>query len=354
MSPDLMAAAEPRWLLRIDTDSDVYVCATPGRDVFGTPVEYPNRHTPLEYRSVIFHDYRLPRRSHGVFAWSGWDCVPVLAAVAHAALVVWMVVGFDSRPWWANLLWGCLYAFGISWNINSVSHNFLHTPYFRARALNRAFSLLESVTLSFSQTLYTWVHLRHHEGNSDRRDANGDTRDWLSIYRYGRQGEPESVWTYVFLGFFRGGDSAYQALRQRKPDEARWGVIELVATTISVGAMALVNWRAVLMLLPFYYLGDCLSQLNGYFEHYRGNPDKPIAWGVSSYARLYNLCWFNNGHHAEHHYRPRVHWTRLPALHRALSTEQRAAGVHVIGTSHALGFLAAANADSSGKQPVRA
>src|SRR5690348_16856574 len=150
-------------------------------------------------------DYRLPRRTHGLFAWSGWDSVPVLAALCHAALVVWVVAGFHVRPWWANLLCGCLYALGISWNINSVSHNFLHTPYFRSHALNRAFSLLESVTLSFSQTFYTWVHLRHHEGNSDRPDGNGVTRDWLSIYRHGRNGQAESIWSYVFLGFFRGG-----------------------------------------------------------------------------------------------------------------------------------------------------
>lgn len=289
------------------------------------------------------HRFRLPRKSHGLFAWSSWDCVPVLAAIAHLAFVIWVVAGFHDRPWWGNLLCGGLYAIGISWNINSVAHNFLHTPYFRWKGFNRAFSLLESLTLSFSQTLYTWVHLRHHEGNSDRPDAQGVTRDWLSIYRHGRNGQPESVWSYVFLGFFRGGDSAYQALRQRMPGEARWGVFELVATTLFVAGLAVVDWRGVLCLLPFYYLGDCLSQLNGYYEHFGGNPDKPIAWGVSNYNWLYNLWWFNNGYHAEHHYRPSVHWTRLPALHRGLAAEQKSAGVHVIDTPHALGFLARAN-----------
>ena len=293
---------------------------------------------------MALKDFRLVRKTSGLFAWSNWDVVPVLAALAHLAFVIWVVLGFSARPLLGNVGCACLYAFAISWNINSVSHNFLHTPYFRQPLLNRAFSLLESVAIGFSQTFYTWVHLRHHEGNSDRPDENGQTRDWLSIYRHGHRGEAENVWSYVFLGFFRdSGGSVYAALKQRRPLDARWGCIELAAAALFVLVMAFIDWKAVLFLAPFYYLGECLSQLNGYYEHYRGDPDKPIAWGVSTYAPLYNLTWFNNGYHAEHHYRPGVHWTRLPALHQAIATEQREGGVHVIATAHALGFLDRAN-----------
>ncbi len=294
-------------------------------------------------------DFRLPHRASGLFAWSPWDALSVAAAVAHLAFVIWLVAAFDTRPWWANLILGCVYALAISWNINGVAHNHLHTPYFRWKPLNYAFSLLESLAIGFSQTFYTWVHLRHHEGNSDRPGADGTTRDWLSIYRHGRDGEPENVWSYVFMGFFReGGGSIHTALKARRPFDATWGRIEIACVALFVVGMAVLNWKAVLFLVPFYYLGDCLSQLNGYYEHYRGNPDEPIAWGVSTYAPLYNLIWFNNGHHAEHHFRPAVHWTRLPALRRAIVDDQRAKGVHVIGTSHALGFLARANRIDAG------
>ncbi len=201
-------------------------------------------------------EFRLHRRTRGIFAWSNWDIVPVLAAIAHLAFVIWIVAGFAGRPWWGNVLCGCGYALAISWNINGVSHNFLHTPYFRPRWLNRAFSLLESVAIGFSQTFYTWVHLRHHEGNSDRPDAQGRTRDWLSIYRHGRDGRPEELWRYVFLSFFRdGGGSIYKALRQRRPFDAAWGRVELAATAAFVIGMAVLDWKAVLMLVPFYYPG---------------------------------------------------------------------------------------------------
>lgn len=289
-------------------------------------------------------DFRLPKKKTGLFAWSNWDIISVLAAFGHLAFVVWLVADFAHRPWWANLICLCVYSIGISWNINGVSHNFLHTPFFRWKPLNYAFSLLESVAIGFSQTFYTWVHLRHHEGNSDRPGPDGDTRDWLSIYRYGKDGRPENVWGYVFKSFFRdGGGSIYKALKERRPFDAKWGRIEIAAVVVFAIGLVLINWRAVLSMVPFYYFGECLSNLNGYYEHLYGNPDEPIAWGVSTYAPLYNLTWFNNGHHAEHHYRPAVHWTRLPAMRRAIQEEQRAKGVHVIGTPHALGFLARAN-----------
>jgi fatty acid desaturase len=289
-------------------------------------------------------DFRLPRKSSGLFAYSNWDAVSVLAGIAHLALVVWIVVGFSHRPWWFNLGLGFLYAYAISWNINGVSHNFLHTPYFRWKPLNYAFSLVESLAIGFSQTFYTWVHLRHHQGNSDRPGADGDTIDWLSIYRHGKNGQPENVWSYCLKGFFRdsGGD-VYKLMKTKRPVDANFGRFELIALGVFILAGLFIDWKAVLFLAPFYYLGECLSQLNGFYEHYRANPDEPVAWGVSTYAPFYNWLWFNNGHHSEHHYRPAVHWTRLPALRRALEPEQRAKGMHVITTSHALGFLDPSN-----------
>src|SRR5205823_13434190 len=75
------------------------------------------------------------------------------------------------------------------------------------------------------------------------------------------------------------------------------------------------------------------------YPHYGGNPDEPIAWGVSTYDKLYNWTWFYNGYHAEHHFRPKVHWTRTQALRDQIVDQQRAAGMRVIKPPHALGFL---------------
>jgi fatty acid desaturase len=91
--------------------------------------------------------------------------------------------------------------------------------------------------------------------------------------------------------------------------------------------------------LPFWYLGHCFSYLNGYFRHYGANPDKPIAWGVSSYGRVYNWLFFYNGYHAEHHFRPKVHWTRMEKFRRGIEHLQKQEGVRTIKHAHMLGFL---------------
>src|SRR5258708_1231805 len=99
-------------------------------------------------------DFRLPKRAAGLFAWSTWVALSVAAAFARLAFIVWLIAGFSERALWLNLILGGVYALAISWNINGVSHNFLHTPFFRWAPLNYAFSLLESVTIGFSQTFY--------------------------------------------------------------------------------------------------------------------------------------------------------------------------------------------------------
>jgi fatty acid desaturase len=284
-----------------------------------------------------------------IFAHSKMDVLPLLAALVHLSFNAWLIIGFEERPLWASAMLGCVYATSISWNINGISHNFIHTPYFAPRWMNYAFSMLESLAIGFSQTYYHWVHMRHHTGNSDRQDENGNTIDWLSIYRHGKDGKPENVWRYTFLSFFRDNlGEIHAAIAKRRPFDARFAKIELYAFAGTAISALFYDWKAVLFFLPFYYLGNCLSSLNGYYEHLYSNPDKPIAWGVSSYNWFYNWLWFGNGYHAEHHYRPRCHWTKIKALHQQIAEEQQREHVHVISTCHALGFLAYENRSYAG------
>lgn len=275
-----------------------------------------------------------------IFAYTRWDAIPVALGIAHFAYFWLMFYLFPRTPLWIMLILGFIYSVSISWNINGISHNFIHNPYFRSPLLNRLFSVMESVACCFSQSYYDVVHTQHHKGNSDRKDENGDTVDWLSIYRHGHEGQAENVWSYTFLSFFRDNPAEIaRELAKRGPEEARWGKVELAAFVISLATVAILNWHYIIFFLPFMYFGHCLSYLNGYYLHYGGNPDKPIAWGVSSYHKLYNWIWFYNGYHAEHHFRPKAHWTRMVTLHRQIQDLQQREGVRVIKPPHALGFL---------------
>jgi fatty acid desaturase len=66
--------------------------------------------------------------------------------------------------------------------------------------------------------------------------------------------------------------------------------------------------------LPVWFLGQAAALAENYLEHHHAIPGHRLTDSVSCYNTLYNLIWFNNGYHQEHHYRPTVHWTEVPPL----------------------------------------
>ncbi len=276
-----------------------------------------------------------------LFLHSAWDIIPITLGMAHFAFQIALFIFFPSLPWPALLFLGLFYSYCIAWNIESVAHNFTHIDYFKSKSLNRAFSLMLSLTIGFSQQFYKTVHRHHHIGNSDKPDANGNTRDWFSIYKHGKNARPESVWRYALLGPVRGpAVDVYASMgRGGREKDVRWAKFEDRAHYAWFLLGFILNWKFMLYYLPFYYLGHVFSMMVGYYEHYQANPDLPIAWGVSTYGKLYNFFWMNNGYHAEHHYRPRIHWTKMKKVRQALHDHDYASEIHVIKHSHLFGFL---------------
>src|SRR5438132_1562264 len=157
------------------------------------------------------------------------------------------LIGFPSIP---------LIAIGFWWNANTIAHNFIHRPFFRSRRLNGIFSAMESLVLGIPQRLWRDRHLAHHGG-----------RPWR--WRWSRQ-------------------LAWEA-----------GLV----LALGCGLLARAPEFFLTVYLPGWLIGLALCQLQGHFEHEHGT--------TSHYGRLYNLLFFNDGYHAEHHARPAEHWTRL-------------------------------------------
>jgi fatty acid desaturase len=112
-----------------------------------------------------------PTTDSRIFANTRWDAIPVLAAIFHSAYFFGMFYLFSRVPLWIMLILGFVYSVSVSWNINGISHNFIHNPYFRFPLFNRLFSILESITVGFSQIFYECIHMQHHKGNADRPDS---------------------------------------------------------------------------------------------------------------------------------------------------------------------------------------
>ena len=190
----------------------------------------------------------LMARSHRVLR-NRTDALLIALSLVYAGLLLWV----PSVP---------LIAVGLWWTANTVAHNFIHTPFFSGRTLNRAYSLYLSGVMGFPQSLWRERHLRHHRGDLRRlrltRAAIAETIVVLAIW--------------LLLGVTR-------------------------------------PWFFATVYLPGYLAGLSLCFLQGYFEHAGGT--------TSHYGRLYNWLFFNDGYHVEHHRRPGLHWTRLPLEHRS-------------------------------------
>jgi hypothetical protein len=180
---------------------------------------------------------------------SRWDALLIALAMAQG---LWLLAA-PTLP---------VIALGLWWNANTISHNFIHRPFFRSRTFNRGFSLYLSALLGLPQTLWRDRHLAHHAGR---------------------------VWRLRFQGQILGEVLLVAGL---------WAVMLALAPKF---------WLTVY--LPGYTLGLGLCYLHGYYEHARGT--------VSHYGAIYNTLFFNDGYHAEHHADPSRHWRRLPERREA-------------------------------------
>ena len=161
-----------------------------------------------------------------------------------------------------------LIALGVWWTSNTIAHNLIHRPFFHARAANRIFALYLTVLLGIPQALWRDRHLAHHAGVAPR----------LRLSR--------------------------ELLLQAAAVGVLWTMLVVRDPAFFAGVY-----------LPGYLGGLLLCALHGFFEHQHGT--------TSHYGRVYNFLCFNDGYHVEHHARPGVHWSRLPALRHAEARESR-------------------------------
>ena len=280
-------------------------------------------------------------RSRTFFRYSPYDAIPAFCVVAIVALIVWTCVAYRTLSWWLLVSAFVAVAWSYCWNMQCLSHNFIHNPFFSWRWLNRAFSVLETLALGVPHVFYHHYHLNHHFGDNDRKRPDGSTRDWSSIYRHSQDDNPEPFWRYVLLSYWRVElGPLFRVVWRHGWKEVAQAAVETVVLAAFWFAMCWYDWRFfVCFYLPSYYVGWMLSYAEGYLEHYGCKPGNPFANSVSSYHYLYNLLWFNNGYHQEHHWDPKWHWTRMPQLHARIKDELTRNRTRTLKGPHMTAFL---------------
>jgi len=199
-------------------------------------------------------------------------------------------------------------------NYQCVSHNFIHNNFFVNKKLNKVFSVLNSMAMGLPQTLYYHHHMNHHRFTNSEKDIS-------SLFNHSKEEVEEGILSYSFIGFFR-IDLLALAKKAKKKEDKNLLILETLGVLAFWGFLISLDWKFFLTFyLPVWYLGQVAALMENYFEHYGTKPGDRKTDSVSCYGKLYNLLWFNNGYHQEHHYSPTVHWTRIKEVKTRLPSE---------------------------------
>lgn len=194
-----------------------------------------------------------------------------------------------------------------------ITHNAVHAPLFRSRALNRAFQVV--LTLTYGHPVSSFVpghNLSHHKHTQSRRDV---MRTSKVRFRW-------HLLNGLFFMFRMGpdimrADTRYAlSMRARKPAWFRQFVVEYAVLYGSYGALLLLDWKAFLLyvFLPHRYAGWGIITMN-LLQHDGCDETSDFNHSRNFVGRLVNWFTFNNGFHGMHHMRPGLHWSLLPAAH---------------------------------------
>src|SRR3982074_3466872 len=137
------------------------------------------------------------------FRYSPYDIIPALCGVGIVTAMFCTCWFFPALSWRLLVPAFIVITWAYCWNLQCISHNFIHNPFFSNTWLNRLFGVLESIAIGMPPQLYHHYHPNHHAGDNDAKGPDGTTRDWSSIYRHSKDDNPEPFWRYCLFSFFR-------------------------------------------------------------------------------------------------------------------------------------------------------
>jgi fatty acid desaturase len=274
-----------------------------------------------------------------IFRHTRLDALLVGLSILEVALRTTLVIAFVQCPVWLLAVGLIVLVLLNGSNYQCAGHYCIHSPYFAAAPLNSAFSILNSLALLAPQSLYKIHHLNHHRyGNDFCNETVATTQDRSSTYRYETSPHAgENPWRYALLSPLR-QELAPLMAEIHSPGE-RWQLA--IESSFIAGYIAAIVWHAPATGIVFgavsIYLGMIAAAIENWAEHAGAMPGSRLTDAVSCYGWFYNAVWFNNGYHQEHHYRPSVHWTRLPSLRKRMLPDTKRRVVPLAHLANILG-----------------
>lgn len=316
----------------------------------------------------------------GLLRYSPWDGLALAVVLLSGVAEIGFALVFE-RMGWASLVAATVVLFVWRASAGFAVHNFLHTPFFRSKVLNRIALVLSSAAGSAMPiSAVARGHLYHHRNaisfNDFRlRDVYAPSQIaklavamvldpfmlqfvglWAKL-TWGKPGPAPEIGRRTFKshGEYNAhiGEVVLTELRA-EPELRRQVLYEALAIIAFRVALCAISWRFFFFYwLPFLFVSILYGFYDDYCQHYGTYGDDPLRDSVSSYGKIYNFLLFNIGYHQEHHLRPGVHWLKLPRVRAEMLPEDQRRVVPVcLLTNRFVPFDAEAARRSASKAPA--
>ena len=246
------------------------------------------------------------------------------------AITLSMAILDPSWSWWVAT--GLLQSWLICNALNSSLHHHSHWSTFVNPKLDRLYELFLSMLTGTQLTSWRVAHLKHHKWINDR-PVDGITKDPVSVFAAGKNGQRTLFWNYAFgaannrVERLFSKKTSYVELFSNKTHYER------IVCWLWIILLFIINPAYGLWMLLVFYFGWMQDGAVSYGEHWgvldrRGDTTQD---SIGIYSRWYNIIGFNAGYHQEHHNQPRLHWTRLPEITQNMHPDRKIiGGMHVL------------------------
>ena len=251
-----------------------------------------------------------------IFKYSWKDSYLIMYTILLGILpffFIWQDVSF-----WILAIFLPVHAWLITNVQNSALHHHSHWPTFSNKKINVVYEILISIVGGIAHQIWKYSHLKHHIYVNDK-PVNGLTKDPVSVFQYGENGEVQNFWkfcwkmtkaSYKNMSIF----SVYNAY-PRQVSKSKL-LAEQLSFNLYFLSVFLCDYKYGIYIFLMYLLAFFLNGATSYGEHWgvldrRGDTTQD---SIGIYSRWYNIIGFGAGYHQEHHNKPNIHWTQLHTL----------------------------------------
>lgn len=197
-----------------------------------------------------------------------------------------------------------------------ISHHQQHHNFFYSNGLNRLFEMI--MALQIAVIPYGWVF--HHNLGHHQHYLNQPPKDQPDESRWKREdGTPMGRFEYTWHNFCYAYVRA-NSIGKKHPYLYKkykcygWIFCLLLILLFLFHPLSFLLIFFIPMIFAFFLI------ILATYDHHAGlDTNESLAASYNKTSRWYNRLTANLGYHTAHHLNPGLHWSQLPALHKAIA-----------------------------------